>query len=271
MKVFPLEIELYILQWLIAPHNTSKDRLARPSNFACVCKAWQRIVEQSTFRHISLRPEGISAFERLVGPASSRRGYVKHVLLEIQVWEYDHEPCYHHNNYIFTRAVSHLWEVLSTWRNHSLTVELGIFSSFETRMHQLDLQYSDRLREGEPESLLGNPHTDHASRFENPPTDPLFLDEWKRQKRSYLGSRALEFEFGQHHSLLSAPVITRLLVRRRYFRNISAKAFCDMIRAAPSLEVIHLERWCYNRTRSDKEWDKGQFHQFPSIRHDRER
>ncbi|UPK97039.1 hypothetical protein LCI18_007974 [Fusarium solani-melongenae] len=206
----------------MAPHNTSKDRLARPSNFACVCKTWQRIVKQSTFHRISLRPEGISEFGRLVGPASSRRGYVKHVLLEIQVWEYDHEPCYHHDNYIFTRAVSHLWEVLSTWQNYSLTVEFGIFSAFETRMH----------------------HFDHASRFENSPTDPLFLHEWKRQKRSYLGSRALEFR--ENHSLPSAPVITRLLVRRRYFRNISAKAFSDMFRAAPCLEVIHLERCFYD-------------------------
>lgn len=255
-KVFPPEIELYILQWLMTPHNTSKDRLARPSNFACVCKAWQRIVEKSTFHHISLRPACISTFERLVGPGPSRRGYLKHVLLEIPVWEDDRGPLYNHNNYIFARAVSYLWKVLSTWKNHSLTVELGIFSSFETQMHCLDLSNDRQV----PEWILSNPHTDHASRFENPPTDPLFLDEWKWQKRSYLGSRALEF--GENHSLPRAPVITRLLVRRRYLRNISPKAFSDMFNAAPCLEVIHLERWCYNRIESDKEWDNGQFYPF---------
>ncbi|KAI8689633.1 hypothetical protein NCS56_00227000 [Fusarium sp. Ph1] len=30
-----------------------------------------------------------------------------------------------------------------------------------------------------------------------------------------------------------------------------------MFNAAPCLEVIHLERWCYNRTESDREWDNG--------------
>ncbi|EEU40677.1 uncharacterized protein NECHADRAFT_76074 [Fusarium vanettenii 77-13-4] len=251
-NVFPPEIQLYILEWLMTPHNTSKDRLARPSNFACVCKSWQRIVEKSTFRRISLRPACISRFERLVGPASSRRGYVKHVLLEIPVGEYDHEPCSHFNNYIFTLGVSHLWKFLATWQNYSLTVELGIFSSFETRMHNLDLP--DRQL---PECILGNPRIDHASRFEDPPWDPGFMDLWKWQKRSYLGSRALQFQFGEHHSLPSAPVITRLLVRRQYFRNISPKAFADIFNAAPCLEVIHLERWCYNWMLSDKEWDRG--------------
>lgn len=255
-RVFPPEIELYILEWLMRPHNTSKDRLARPSNFACVCKAWQRIVERSTFHHISLRPEGIQTFERLTGPASGRRGCVKHVLLEIPVLEADVEPPLNHNDYIFTRAVSELWKVLSTWQNRSLTVELGIFSSFETRMHRLDVP-SGPYGYQVPGYLLGNPHIDHASRFENPPTEPDLLDLWKVQKWAYLGSQALEFEFGENHSLPSAPVITRLLVCRRYFRNISPEAFSDIFRASPCLEVIHLERWCYNRRVSDKEWDKG--------------
>ncbi|KAI8723180.1 hypothetical protein NCS52_00173300 [Fusarium sp. LHS14.1] len=256
-SVFPPEIQLYILEWLMPSHNTSKNRLARLSNFACVCKSWQRIVEKSTFHRISLRPAAISTFERLVGPDSNRRGYVKHVLLEIPVGQVDFDPSASHYNHVFTRAVSKLWKVLSTWQRHSLTVELGIFSSFEARMHRWDFRYAGRILEGEPESLLGNPHIDHASRFENPPTDPLFLHQWTWQKRSYLGSRALEFQFGKYHSLPSTPVITRLLVRRQYFRNISPKAFADMFKATPCLEVIHLERWCYNEILSDKDWDRG--------------
>lgn len=252
-SVFPPEIQLYVLEWLMPPHNTSKDRLARPSNFACVCKSWQRIIEKSAFRRITLRPACISKFERLVDHTSSRRGYVKHVLLEIPVGEYDHEPCSHLNNYIFTLGVSRLWRVLSTWQNHNLTVELGIFSSFETRMHNLDSLASEE----EPECLVGNSHIDHASRFENFPWDLGSLHEWERQKRSYLGSRSLESQFDEHQSLPSAPVITRLLVRRRYFRNISPKAFSDIFKAAPCLEVFHLERWCYNQTESDRKWDRG--------------
>ncbi|RMJ07499.1 hypothetical protein CDV36_012897 [Fusarium kuroshium] len=257
-SVFPPEIELCILEWLIPPpHNTSKDRFARPSNFACVCKAWQRIIEQSTFRHISLRPEHIPIFSRLTSPASGRRGYVKHVLLEILALEDDDEASHNYSATVFTRAVSTLWKVLSDWQHsHGLTVELGVFSSFETRMHRLHSFLYTPVPEGDIGSIRTNPYTDYSSRFENPPTNQIFLSTWEWRKQCYLGSRSLEFRFGEHESLYSARVITRLLIRRRYFRNIGPKALCYIFRASPCLEAIHLERWCYGRARSDEEWDK---------------
>lgn len=138
-------------------------------------------MEQRTFRHLILHPPDIQDFARLARPY--RIGYIKHILLEIPIEDSDDRKPRNHaltddeNNVIFTQAVRHIWEILSAWRNHRLTVELGIVSSFETRMENDDYRnickaYSRFLEQGSSEAALPDPHIEHLKRFQDPPTDP---------------------------------------------------------------------------------------------------
>lgn len=253
------------------PQNDSNASRTCLSICACVCKRWQLIVEQRTFRHLILHPSDIEAFARLACPY--RRGYIKHILLEIPIEDADDRKpradalTNEENALIFTQTVRHLWEVLSAWRDYRVTVELGIVSSFEIGMHDdyrnIRRAYSRFLEQGFSEAALPDPHLEHLKRFEDPPTDPSWLDVWNWQKWRFLGTTPLEFDFGRlldredqdAPHLPKAEVITRLLIRRRYFRNISAKALSQIFNATPCVEAIHLERWCYGRRRDDRKWD----------------
>ncbi|CAM1508639.1 Fc.00g054870.m01.CDS01 [Cosmosporella sp. VM-42] len=110
---------------------------------------------------------------------------------------------------------------------------------------------------------MPDPHMEHLKCFQDPPTDPSWLDVWNWQKWGFLGTMPLECDFStlpdmedqDACDLPKAEVISDLPIRRRYFRNISAKALSQMSKAAPSIEGIHLERWCYGRRKDDKNWD----------------
>ncbi|KAH6976488.1 hypothetical protein BKA56DRAFT_633683 [Ilyonectria sp. MPI-CAGE-AT-0026] len=265
----PPEIQLSILEWLMEPRNYPNGSKTCLSTCASVCKRWQLIVEQRTFRHLILHPSDIEAFARLA--RSYRRGYIKHILLKIPIEDAeifrDEALTDDENTVIFTQTVRHLWEVLSTWRDYRITVELGIVSSFEVRMHDdyenIRRAYSRFLEQGFYEAALPDPHLEHLKHFENPPTDPSWLDFWNFQKWRFLGTTPLEFGYGRlldredqdAPHIPKAEVITRLLIRRRYFRNISAKALSQIFNATPCIEAIHLERWCYGRRRHDRKWD----------------
>ncbi|KAH7110278.1 hypothetical protein EDB81DRAFT_832203 [Dactylonectria macrodidyma] len=271
-NTLPPEIQLCILTWLMEPDNSSNGSRTHLSLCACVCKHWQLIVEQRTFRHFILHPSDIQDFAGLARPY--RRGYIKHIVLEIPIEDADDRRPHNHalnideNNVVFTQAARNLWEVLSAWRNHRLTVELGIVSSFEMGMDHDDYRnirasYANFLKQGFSEPASPDPHLEHLKRFEDVPTDISWLDVWNWQKWRFLGTTPLDFDFGRHLSgedqsarnLPKVQAIACLLIRRRYFRNISAKALSQIFKAAPCLEVIHLERWCYGRRRDDKKWD----------------
>ncbi|KAK7416613.1 hypothetical protein QQX98_005084 [Neonectria punicea] len=271
-NTLPPEIQLLILQQVAELRNSSNDSSARLSICACVCKRWQLIVEQKTFRHLTLDSTEIQDFARIAN--HSRRGYIKHILLEIPIedahdrWLRVDEMGEGENNLIFTLAVRELWEVLSAWKNHRLTVELGIVSSFEINVDKdcyrnTRRAYSKFLEQGSCDVALPDPHIELLTRFQDPPTDPSYLDVWNWRKRRLLGSTPLEFDFDRlleseeqdKDPLPKADVIVRLLLRRRYFRNISANALSQIFNAAPRIEVIHFERWCFGRRRYDEDWD----------------
>ncbi|KAF5018327.1 hypothetical protein F66182_9688 [Fusarium sp. NRRL 66182] len=116
------------------------------------------------------------------------------------------------------------------------------------------LSYSHFLTHGSP-SPAPDPHMEHLSRFKDPPTDDhRLLDDWNWQKKRFLGHDPLDFEYGQR--LDEVKVIAQLVIRRRYFRNISANALSMLFQACTCIETVHLERWCWGRRKLDREWDR---------------
>ncbi|KAF4463154.1 hypothetical protein FALBO_10032 [Fusarium albosuccineum] len=282
----PPEIQVCILERLMEPDEKSNGPKYYRSICASVCKGWQQIIERRTFRHLTLQPSDITEFARLAHP--SRRGCIKHILLEIPVksssdiWPHNPYQTHEENNAGFTRAVQRLWEVLSTWRGHHIALEFGIYSSFELRVNSGACEntreaYSKFLEYGPSGVALPDLHLEQLKWFQRPPSDIAALDIWNWRNWSLLGHGPLEFDDSKlvddgdqvpHHFILpEAEAITHLLMRRRYFRNISAKAWSQIFKAAPCLEAIHIERWCYGRRQNDREWDNDSAflgHELPS-------
>ncbi|KAF4955242.1 hypothetical protein FSARC_11915 [Fusarium sarcochroum] len=265
--IIPTEIQLNILAWLTKSHWNPNESKPRLSNYARVCKGWQSIVEQESFRHLTLHASDIECFERHVRP--HRRGYVKHILLEICIEDcYDRRPLNpgytdRKNSTTFTLAVWRLWQVLVTWKDHRLTVELGILSSFERRLASLhnEENYWPKpwsLAQDQGGNLSMIPHIDHLATFNLPPTDGMFIIGWNWQRSGLLGRAPVEFNSNTllGRDLPKVEVIARLLIRRRYFCNVSPNTLAQIFGSAPYTEVIHVERWCYGMGRRDSEWDE---------------
>lgn len=270
----PPEIQLYILQFL-AESNSSNFLRTRLSAYACVCRRWQWFVESRTFQHLTLGPHDTAIFSRYTYPERMR--YVKHIVLEIPVRD-DREIRHYYptatdapNNLIFSHAVWNLWVALAGWRNHRLTVELVVVSSFEKRVEENSYRDTRRalircLDQGSPVATLPDTQITQLRNFQNIPSDPSELEEWNCQKQRLLGTAPLEFNFDglalerearYPRRLARARVISEIIIRRRYFRNISPKALSLMFQASPYLEAIHLERWCYGQKDIDARWDTG--------------
>ncbi|KAF5590808.1 uncharacterized protein FSUBG_10672 [Fusarium subglutinans] len=123
MTRVPPEIELCIVQALIETHKRSKKPGFRLSTFASVSKTWQALIEKETYHHIKIAPHELDSFKHHV--RSYRKLLVKHILLEIPYdffLDPDKDPV------LFSKAVHALWRILSRWKTHRVTVELGIVS-----------------------------------------------------------------------------------------------------------------------------------------------
>ncbi|KAF7560943.1 hypothetical protein G7046_g3191 [Stylonectria norvegica] len=275
----PPEVQLSILKFLMKPGDNSQGPRRHLPVYACVCKDWQVIVEKDTFRRLVLRPSEIRVFADCTR-SLRRRSHIKHIVLEIPLEDdEDRRPRdagrnHGENNMSLTTAAVHLWTVISRWRNHSLTVELGIISSYETRMEHtyyddFRIPYRRLPRRTSFQTALVNPHMEYLQGFQDPPLHPLVLDAWIWLKRWLLGTKPLEFDINElsdteHLSdteqqdaclLPEVEVINCLLIRRQYFQNISPFTLSELIKSASGLEVFHLERWCYGRRRDDDYWD----------------
>ncbi|KAF5698726.1 hypothetical protein FMUND_15033 [Fusarium mundagurra] len=123
----PPEIELYIVQALIETHKTSKKPLFRLSTFASVSKTWRALIEKETYNHIKIASHELDTFKHHV--RSYRKLLVEHILLEISYNFRLDEVGDDSDQVQFSKAVHALWRILSRWKTHRVTVELGIVST----------------------------------------------------------------------------------------------------------------------------------------------
>ncbi|KAF5969366.1 hypothetical protein FBULB1_10278 [Fusarium bulbicola] len=210
----PPEIELCIVQALIEKHKRSKKPGFRLSTFASVSKAWQALIEKETYHHIKIAPHELDSFKHHV--RSYRKLLVKHILLEISYdffLDPDKDPV------LFSKAVHALWRILSRWKTHRVTVELGIVSR-------------------------------QARRFIEARHNPSNRREPVRFDRTSLPQQGAT-------SLPNVEAIAELVFRREYNLNISPITLYEIISSAPCVESIHIERWCYGNLVQDRNWDRA--------------
>ncbi|KAJ4139764.1 hypothetical protein NW768_001108 [Fusarium equiseti] len=235
----PFDIQLCVLEWMIALGKA--DNSVDVSHCAAVCKSWQVIIERELFRHLTLT---LNDLELLSMHCHGRKRYVKHILLE--VW-----PCYKAYDTIlghvcFTKATKALFLELSTWEGHGITLELGIIppsepgsSSCSGRSRPFHIHFGPKPRK---RSLSGHLRDLDEIRKFHLDVDP-----------SEVSMESVTNILNHEHRILNdvgtsllakVACVSKLLIRRRYIPNISPLSLLTIIESLPSLETIHVERWC---------------------------
>lgn len=248
----PLEIELYVVQALIETHKRSEKPGFCLSTLASVSKPWQPLIERETFNHIKIASHELDLFKTRV--RSYRTRLVKHILLEIP---YNVSSSGDDDQVQFSKAVHALWRILSTWKTHRVTVELGIFS---TEARQL-MEKCDRKG--------AHDYPFNPWKTLNPHFFPT-IDVWRHKGQQFLGSEPLGFDRASllqqsATSLLHVDAITELVIRREYHPNIAPMTLHEIISSTPCIESIHLERWLYAIWEQDRDWDRGMYLFFPVL------
>ncbi|KAF5621982.1 hypothetical protein F52700_10857 [Fusarium sp. NRRL 52700] len=233
----PLEIELYIVQGLIEAHKRSKEPGFRLSTFASVSRNWQVLIEKETYNHIKITPQELDSFKHHV--RSYRKLLVKHILLEIS-YNFSLDDMGRGSEQVqFSKAVHALWRILSRWKTNRVAVELGIVST--------------HLRRSVQNRHNINPSTALDQYFMYVP------ERWVDLSQYFSGRQPARFDRTslQHHGATSLPnvnAISELVIRREYFSSICPITLYEIISSAPSIESIHLERWCCGNSEQNRNW-----------------
>ncbi|KAI1050298.1 hypothetical protein LB506_001904 [Fusarium annulatum] len=214
------------------------------STFASVSKPWQSLIERETFNHIKIASHELDLFKTRV--RSYRTRLVKHILLEIP---YNVSSSGDDDKVQFSKAVHALWRILSMWKTHRVTVELGIFS---TEARQL-MEKCDRKG--------AHDYPFNPWKTLNPHFFPT-IDAWRHKGQQFLGSEPLGFDRASlsQQSATSLPhvdAIMELVIRREYHPNIAPMTLHEIISSTPCIESIHLERWLYAIWEQDRDWDRA--------------
>ncbi|EKJ70358.1 hypothetical protein FPSE_09575 [Fusarium pseudograminearum CS3096] len=247
----PLDIQLNILGYLLSmgEHEDSIEK----SILATVSKPWQDAIERKLFRSLTVNLLDLKDF---CVYTKDRTHLVKHILLELNLCKLDRGPTISRN--CFQAATWILFGILSTWHNRDITLEIGILPCIERRdkcpktNHIHPMGSVPRCR---------SPDTVFKEIFELP-SEMLFggvLAEsepaWHNKASSLLGRMDLGFQPSMECYIPSVKCISKLLIRRRYFPNISSLTLARIMLALPSLESVHIERWCYGDLLLDTLYD----------------
>ncbi|XXH03470.1 hypothetical protein Hte_009875 [Hypoxylon texense] len=234
----PMETKTMILQ-----------SVGKSAIYASVCREWQAILEPKHFERILLSQGRLSDFARIVqGP---RRKLVRHIWLRVQLptcgcpecaeWESRRE-C-KENNKIFLHTLSDLLATLGQWEKpqgldgKGLTLELCRYSPKDA-VKEIDFAH-DPYSES-PQELRTLAGTEQGNLFHG----------WQGGAR-VMGSPFINKQAGSpptsdsRISLMAGPmvhVVTTLLIRRQYYRDIHPFLVYIMIRRLPKLENIIYER-----------------------------
>ncbi|KAM5374624.1 hypothetical protein ACJA88_008089 [Fusarium oxysporum] len=153
----------------------------------------------------------------------------------------------HYGQVEFSKAVHALWCILSRWKTHRVTAELGIVSPTARTFMQMDDQVTCSY----------NPFNPFASPLSRHGATHLY---WDIVSEYYLGREPLSFDrtslpLRGATSLPNVDAIAELVIRRKHHPNISPIALYEIISSTACVESIHLERWCYGRPEQDGNWD----------------
>ncbi|KAF4440858.1 hypothetical protein FACUT_3176 [Fusarium acutatum] len=210
----------------ILPHLMLKEQILHASTrkrileLATVSKTWQVLIEKETYNHIKIASHELDSFKHHV--RSYRKLFVIHILLEISYNFFLDELDDDSDQVQFSKAVHALWRILSRWKTHRVTVELGIVSTQARR-------FIEARRNPLNPSYTLDPH--FWSCFD------LFGSVGPRAYPTLMPSLSWLFEGSTSQT------------------SISPITLYEIISSAPCIESIHLERWCYGNLQQDRNWD----------------
>ncbi|PTD05817.1 hypothetical protein FCULG_00001910 [Fusarium culmorum] len=248
----PLDIQLNILDHLIA--DTDRIRL---SKFAAVSKFWQYVVERQLFQSLTVNMFDLND---LAAYSKGRTHLFKHIVLELNLDRYQWIPT--PSEGCFLKTAQTLFKILSTWDGHDITLELAILS-YEEVYYKYSEEHSFYAipRKPRAQSIFAQ----YKQYFELPREmlfGGLLADSevaWHCKVSLLLGRRTLAFRPSllEDTQIQVVNCISKLLIRRRYFPNISPSSLAMIMDALPCLESVHIERWCYGDPISDAIYDMG--------------
>ncbi|KAF4461439.1 ab hydrolase superfamily [Fusarium albosuccineum] len=259
----PSEVRLQILDILCL--ESRRDEAARKPSilYVSVCREWQTVLEKTNFERIVLSQHRVRDFDRIVrGP---RRKMVNHIWLRVELEQY-HFPGEVHGDVpdrlLFFMSLDPLFKSLNTWEtprdvnSRGLTLELCAYaltdSSLMYQHHEFAHDpYKEPCHEFKylwtdcPDPLRPWPRGRHTLPFSSDPRELYSSIQQILADGLYIGppkysSLAL---LDAMYRLPEVQVVTTLLIRRQYCRQIRADGMRQLLSSLSGLERLIHEPW----------------------------
>ncbi|KAF6803642.1 hypothetical protein CSOJ01_10773 [Colletotrichum sojae] len=218
------EIRAMILERLPSSRGFGEHRIG---DYACVSKEWKAWVESRTFA--SLNIDSLTQIRRLGEYVRGERAScVRNVHLYTDLMPYpdrqlaEDEECVNFNNRRFSERVKILFAMMSTWNSTScVTLELSASS---------------------PTDLLTGAWLETHEEFNS---DCILDTDYSGHTRERLLGNLLDLQDDENGTvcLSSVPAVKRLVVSRRHFRSLTARAITTITGHLPGLEEVVYEPW----------------------------
>ncbi|CAH0022701.1 unnamed protein product [Clonostachys rhizophaga] len=274
--LLPPEILLMILEEIIKEERTlwyytptGDGKCYNISRLATVCRRWQPVVEEYTFKHLVLGEATIPTFQMAISSRPMRLRCVEHIWLRIELPEYGCDVCgteeseetaeafYQRNNQIFSSCISNLFGVLSCWKpeihgcsrhiSRGLTLEICAISPSDNGHCFYSCTSEAKYPFLTEEDLdktpnLGEYHHDcDARRTSGSECHIKHGAEFLGQVKRVYGT-ALRLLPGAD-ALKKAPIVKGLLLRRSAYRSIHPASLAQILeQSLMALEWLRLER-----------------------------
>ncbi|KAJ4138319.1 hypothetical protein NW768_002142 [Fusarium equiseti] len=252
--------------------------ILRLTPYACVNKHWNGFFESITFKSLIILPKDIEFLATIVTPR--RRCHLEHLWLRIPLSEYSirhivngNQPdIYETLNWDFTKPIVALWDVISYWnepRQKGMTLEL----TAECKRHTdptgyQHVAYQKYLSSGQLEQYdaIEDVHeTINKSHIAASESSFLASAElrniyWTAIVNTNLGTKPLQFideqmsPVDEEWELPPVTAVSKFLIRRQQFFGNCPTALNTILSSLKGIEDIHIERWRYARSYTEKRW-----------------
>lgn len=246
-----MEIKTAILQLVDSSVRSS-------AGYATVCREWQEIFEEKTFKQIQLSQRRLLGFSEII--RGRRRKLINHIWLRVEYPCYDCSRCRtceskeeeYENSQILGQTIQNLFVILSRWtkphdlNSKGLTLELCQFSP------------SDSKHVFKDHNFQHDPYSEHPARFRilADPEDmgPIFQFDmrhgWWGGVRSPSVWDVLDGPirvssapaWSKQFNLPKVDVVTGLLIRQQYYRDFTPDTLSAIFKSLVALEHVMYER-----------------------------
>ncbi|KAL6876948.1 hypothetical protein J3F83DRAFT_727606 [Trichoderma novae-zelandiae] len=283
----PVEVRQRILSLVRLPVSGRRDNglcSLKMARFATVCREWQVFYETCTFRRLVLDPDSLGEFDAIIKRHDTRLGYIRKLWLRVQLSKYECPDCdepedeatQHCNNMIFTRCIQSLLGTLKVWdpARHGadgLVLLLSASSPSDTEhrfgrceiMDDYPFHYAEDfdLAPGMVEfhrTNIANPLSHHFHRGRPPPWHSGHVKRLQGTPLRLVQRGERGRFISQNNSLPAVPVITGLVMRRQFRREIHVGTLAWLLgRSFVALEWLRFERTVSPEPHKQFAFDQG--------------